>query len=120
MKWKDFFPHKELKGPPYFDGRVVCYPRAKMIRDYLAWRQVDCKCTDKESENFVDITPAIKAHQDQVNIHFVLQVTSTINTIHVFGCWLSQERHKRKHKNISRYGKPPINLFIFIKGSLSL
>lgn len=44
MKWKEFFPGKELKAPPSFDGRVICYPRAKIIQDYLAWRQVDCKC----------------------------------------------------------------------------
>jgi len=43
MKWKDLFPNKELKEPPYFDARAVCYPNLKTIRDYLAWRQVDCK-----------------------------------------------------------------------------
>jgi len=43
MKWKDFFPNKELKEPPYFDARAVCYPNLKTIHDYLAWRQVDCK-----------------------------------------------------------------------------
>ncbi|EMS53842.1 hypothetical protein TRIUR3_09133 [Triticum urartu] len=42
MKWKDFFPNKDLREPPYFDGRVVCYPNMKTIHDYLAWRQVDC------------------------------------------------------------------------------
>jgi tRNA(His) guanylyltransferase len=43
MKWKDFFPNNDLREPAYFDGRVVCYPNMKTIRDYLAWRQVDCK-----------------------------------------------------------------------------
>ena len=43
MKWKDFFPNKELKEPPYFDAQAVCYPNLKTIHDYLAWRQVDCK-----------------------------------------------------------------------------
>jgi len=42
MKWKDFFPNKDLREAPYFDGRVVCYPNMKTIHDYLAWRQVDC------------------------------------------------------------------------------
>ncbi|XBJ15700.1 hypothetical protein VPH35_007523 [Triticum aestivum] len=42
MKLKDFFPNKELREAPYFDGRVVCYPNMKTIRDYLAWRQLDC------------------------------------------------------------------------------
>jgi tRNA(His) 5'-end guanylyltransferase len=43
MKWHKFFPHKELQYPPSFDGRVVCYPSTSILRDYLAWRQVDCE-----------------------------------------------------------------------------
>eukprot|EP00268_Persea_americana_P047133 TRINITY_DN4886_c0_g1_i10.p1 TRINITY_DN4886_c0_g1~~TRINITY_DN4886_c0_g1_i10.p1 ORF type:complete len:153 (+),score=19.83 TRINITY_DN4886_c0_g1_i10:797-1255(+) len=42
MKWREFFPQKELKYPPSFDGRVICYPSTAIVRDYLAWRQVDC------------------------------------------------------------------------------
>uniref|UniRef100_A0A0D9WJ28 tRNA(His) guanylyltransferase n=1 Tax=Leersia perrieri TaxID=77586 RepID=A0A0D9WJ28_9ORYZ len=52
MKWKDFFPNKELKEPPYFDGRVVCYPNLKTIRDYLAWRQVDCHINNQYNTCF--------------------------------------------------------------------
>lgn len=43
LKWKEFFPEKEFKEPPYFDGRSVCYPSSEILRDYLAWRQVDCE-----------------------------------------------------------------------------
>lgn len=42
MKWKEVFPQKELKYPPSFDGRAVCYPSNEILRDYLSWRQVDC------------------------------------------------------------------------------
>lgn len=31
----------KLLYPPTFDGRVVCYPSEKEVRDYFAWRQVD-------------------------------------------------------------------------------
>ncbi|KAG4146674.1 hypothetical protein ERO13_D05G173400v2 [Gossypium hirsutum] len=41
MKWKDVFRKKELKYPPSFDGRAVCYPSNEILQDYLAWRQVD-------------------------------------------------------------------------------
>lgn len=27
---------------PSFDARLVCYPNSKSLRDYFAWRQVDC------------------------------------------------------------------------------
>lgn len=30
-----------LLYPPTFDGRVVCYPTEREVRDYFAWRQVD-------------------------------------------------------------------------------
>lgn len=52
MKWKDFFPNKELREPPYFDGRAVCYPNLKTIRDYLAWRQVDCHINNQYNTCF--------------------------------------------------------------------
>jgi tRNA(His) 5'-end guanylyltransferase len=32
-----------LQYAPQFDGRVVCYPSLKNLRDYLSWRQADCK-----------------------------------------------------------------------------
>ncbi|XP_062147528.1 tRNA(His) guanylyltransferase 1-like isoform X2 [Alnus glutinosa] len=51
-KWKEFFPRKELKYPPSFDGRVVCYPSSKILQDYLAWRQVDCHINNQYNTCF--------------------------------------------------------------------
>lgn len=33
----------DLTMLPTFDGRAVCYPTWENLRDYLSWRQVDCK-----------------------------------------------------------------------------
>ncbi|CAH8330933.1 unnamed protein product [Eruca vesicaria subsp. sativa] len=52
IKWRDFFPHKELKYPPSFDGRAVCYPTYKILLDYLAWRQVDCHINNQYNTCF--------------------------------------------------------------------
>ncbi|KAG5529284.1 hypothetical protein RHGRI_029845 [Rhododendron griersonianum] len=52
MKWKGFFPEKELKNPPSFDGRAVCYPSKEILRDYLAWRQVDCHINNQYNTCF--------------------------------------------------------------------
>ena len=49
IMWKDFFPNTDFREFPYFDGRVVCYPNMKTIRDYLSWRQVDCKLFELQS-----------------------------------------------------------------------
>lgn len=42
MFFKDFFPDKQLRDIPMFDGRCVCYPNDQIIRDYFSWRQADC------------------------------------------------------------------------------
>ncbi|KZV25685.1 TRNAHis guanylyltransferase [Dorcoceras hygrometricum] len=52
MKWKDFFPHREIIYPAYFDGRAVCYPSSHILRDYLAWRQVDCHINNQYNTCF--------------------------------------------------------------------
>lgn len=42
--WPTWFPDTPLTFPlPTFDGRAVCYPSVQNLRDYLSWRQVDCK-----------------------------------------------------------------------------
>lgn len=41
--WSQFFSSQELLYPPMFDGRVVLYPNEKNLRDYMSWRQADCK-----------------------------------------------------------------------------
>lgn len=43
--WKEFFADQPLLYPPGFDGRVVLYPSNRNLRDYLSWRQADCKYT---------------------------------------------------------------------------
>ncbi|KAL2240984.1 tRNA(His) guanylyltransferase 1 [Sesamum indicum] len=52
MKWNEFFRHKEMKYPPYFDGRAVCYPSCEILLDYLAWRQVDCHINNQYNTCF--------------------------------------------------------------------
>ncbi len=39
--WSAYFPGVELQWVPAFDGRCVLYPNERVLRDYLAWRQVD-------------------------------------------------------------------------------
>ncbi|KAF5175728.1 tRNA(His) guanylyltransferase [Thalictrum thalictroides] len=51
-KWKEFFPQKDMRLTPSFDGRVVCYPSNVNLRDYLAWRQVDCHINNQYNTCF--------------------------------------------------------------------
>lgn len=41
--WRDYFEDQPLLYPPGFDGRVVVYPNNQTLKDYLSWRQADCK-----------------------------------------------------------------------------
>lgn len=41
FNWSKWFPNKQLKYPPSFDGRVVLYPSDQNLKDYLSWRQAD-------------------------------------------------------------------------------
>jgi len=53
MLWSTYFPNVELTRPwPTFDGRCVCYPKRKVLRDYLAWRQADCHINNLYNTTF--------------------------------------------------------------------
>ncbi|XP_057816540.1 tRNA(His) guanylyltransferase 1 isoform X1 [Cryptomeria japonica] len=67
MKWSKFFPHKELQYPPSFDGRVVCYPSSSILRDYLAWRQVDCHINNQYNTCFWMLVKSGKSPKDAQN-----------------------------------------------------
>lgn len=43
MHWAEYFGQDKLQYAPCFDSRTVCYPNDKVLRDYLSWRQADCK-----------------------------------------------------------------------------
>ena len=50
LGWSEHFVEAESGGKalsmemlPTFDGRTVCYPTWENLRDYLRWRQVDCR-----------------------------------------------------------------------------
>ncbi|GFR47389.1 hypothetical protein Agub_g9105 [Astrephomene gubernaculifera] len=40
-RWSAHLPDTPLRATPMFDGRAVCYPLDRHLRDYLAWRQAD-------------------------------------------------------------------------------
>ncbi|CAM6091503.1 unnamed protein product [Calypogeia fissa] len=58
MKWARFFPQKDLQYAPSFDGRAVCYPSDSILRDYLAWRQVDCHINNQYNTCYWNLVKA--------------------------------------------------------------
>lgn len=53
MQWSTFFPDMPLTRPwPTFDGRCVAYPKRRVLRDYLAWRQADCHVNNLYNTTF--------------------------------------------------------------------
>lgn len=67
MKWKDVFRKKELKYPPSFDGRAVCYPSNEILQDYLAWRQVDCHINNQYNTCFWSLVKSGKSKSEAQN-----------------------------------------------------
>ncbi|KAF6146367.1 hypothetical protein GIB67_020461 [Kingdonia uniflora] len=67
-KWKDFFPQKELRSIPSFDCRAICYPSIKSIKDYLAWRQVDCHINNQYNTCFWMLVKSGKTKQEAQDI----------------------------------------------------
>lgn len=74
MKWHKFFPQKELQYPPSFDGRVVCYPSTSILRDYLAWRQVDCHINNQYNTCFWML---VKSGKSATEAQSILKGTQT-------------------------------------------
>nr|XP_027078826.1 tRNA(His) guanylyltransferase 1-like isoform X2 [Coffea arabica] len=67
MKWKLYFAQKEMKYPPYFDGRAVCYPSIDILQDYLAWRQVDCHINNQYNTCFWMLVKSGKSKSEAQN-----------------------------------------------------
>lgn len=57
-KWSEFFPERPLLPPylPSFDGRAVIYPNNQILRDYMSWRQVDCKWLPIPFSDYIRLT----------------------------------------------------------------
>lgn len=54
MQWNAEFPEKPIRPErlPTFDARAVVYPNLQVIRDYFAWRQVDCHINNLYNTSF--------------------------------------------------------------------
>ncbi|KAF9618438.1 hypothetical protein IFM89_001161 [Coptis chinensis] len=68
LNWDEFFPHKELRSTPSFDGRAICYPSTKILRDYLAWRQVDCHINNQYNTCFWMLVKSGKTKREAQSI----------------------------------------------------
>ncbi|KAK6922401.1 Thg1 C-terminal domain, partial [Dillenia turbinata] len=85
MNWKKFFPQKELKYPPSFDGRAVCYPSSEIVRDYLAWRQVDCHINNQYNTCFWMLVKSGKRKSEAQNILKGTQAKEKNDLLQQFG-----------------------------------
>ncbi|XP_048490457.1 tRNA(His) guanylyltransferase 1 isoform X2 [Beta vulgaris subsp. vulgaris] len=63
-KWTGFILQQELKYPPSFDGRAVCYPSSEILRDYLSWRQVDCHINNQYNTCFWTLVKSGKERRE--------------------------------------------------------
>ncbi|KDD75003.1 Thg1 polymerase-like protein [Helicosporidium sp. ATCC 50920] len=70
--WPRRFGTLELRETPIFDGRAVCYPTLKSLRDYLSWRQVDTHVNNLYNTAFWAL---VQSGQTTVQAHDALKGT---------------------------------------------
>ena len=64
LHWKDFFTDSELKYPPCFDARAICYPSFDNLRDYISWRQADCHINNLYNTTFWALVKSGKSEKE--------------------------------------------------------
>lgn len=72
MLWPQYFPDTPLTRPfPTFDARCVCYPKRRILRDYLCWRQADCHINNLYNTTFWNMV--IRGEQTQTDAELELK-----------------------------------------------
>ena len=72
MLWSQYFPDTPLTRPfPTFDARCVCYPKRRILRDYLCWRQADCHINNLYNTTFWNMV--IRGEQTQTDAELELK-----------------------------------------------
>ncbi|AQK87981.1 tRNA(His) guanylyltransferase 1 [Zea mays] len=71
-KWKEFFPYTELMQTPHFEADALCYPKLKIICEYLSWRQAECHAGNQYNTCFWML---VKSGKSEKEAHEILKGT---------------------------------------------
>lgn len=82
MLWSQYFPDTPLTRPfPTFDARCVCYPKRRILRDYLCWRQADCHINNLYNTTFWNMVLKGETSQTDAELELKGSVSSDKNEI---------------------------------------
>ncbi|KAI0649201.1 tRNAHis guanylyltransferase [Trametes meyenii] len=73
FNWTRYLPNTPLKYCPSFDGRIVLYPAANIVRDYFSWRQADTHINNLYNTVFWALV--LKGGQTTAEAHATLRGT---------------------------------------------
>lgn len=73
FNWTKYLPDTPLKYCPSFDGRIVLYPSATVVRDYFSWRQADTHINNLYNTVFWALV--LKGGQTTTEAHATLRGT---------------------------------------------
>ncbi|KAI0787729.1 tRNAHis guanylyltransferase [Fomes fomentarius] len=73
FNWSIYVPDTPLKYCPSFDGRIVLYPSANVVRDYFSWRQADTHINNLYNTVFWALV--LKGGQSTTEAHATLRGT---------------------------------------------
>ncbi|XP_044384506.1 tRNA(His) guanylyltransferase isoform X3 [Triticum aestivum] len=71
LNWK---VNKELVQPPQFEAEVLCYPKPKILCDYLSWRQAECHNRNQYNTCFWILVKSGKGEGED-EVHEILKGT---------------------------------------------
>lgn len=112
--WPSFFPTNPLmpKHLPSFDGRSVVYPNFRVLRDYFAWRQVDCHINNLYNTAFWALVLKGGMTPDEAETRLQGSHAADKNELLFteFGINYNNEPEIFKKGTILRWGKPQASL----------
>ncbi|KAI1797195.1 tRNAHis guanylyltransferase [Ganoderma leucocontextum] len=73
FNWPKYYTDTPLKYCPSFDGRIVLYPSATVVRDYFSWRQADTHINNLYNTVFWALV--LKGDQTTTEAHATLRGT---------------------------------------------
>lgn len=108
--WPTFFPDNPLLPShlPSFDGRSVLYPNFRVLRDYFAWRQVDCHINNLYNTTFWALVLKGGLTPDEAETKLQRSLSADKNEIlfSEFGINYNNEPEIYKKGSILRWEKP--------------
>ncbi|PQQ10313.1 tRNA(His) guanylyltransferase 1 [Prunus yedoensis var. nudiflora] len=74
MKWREFFPHKELRYSPSFHAQVISCASIEVLQSYLLWRQTNCHTNNLHNTCLWELIKCGKTESEALELLRVIDI----------------------------------------------